>query len=96
MKTKCPHRSQTRVDAFFSYPPPHTLRVAPRMSTAERQRRLRVRRRAGVVVLRIEVSAFELSELLIEAGFLGFDDRENKRQIELALAAYLQAISMYE
>jgi hypothetical protein len=58
---------------------------------AERQRAYRRRRRAGLIAMTIEVGAFEIADLLVEAGLLQQWDAENRAKVREVLEAALRS-----
>jgi hypothetical protein len=62
------------------------------MTAAARNRAYRARRAAGVALLTIEVPHLELTDALVEAGFLEGWDAESKEAIERAVERLLVAM----
>jgi hypothetical protein len=60
---------------------------------AERTRRRRLRQKAGLVVLRVEVNAFAIADALVEAGHLPEWDADDRSAIVAGLERYLAAWS---
>lgn len=54
-------------------------------AAAERQRRHRARRRAGMAVFRVEAAQFDLADALVSAGWLSEWDSDDPARIEQAL-----------
>lgn len=63
---------------------------AARKSSADRQRRYRARRNAGVEVVAVHVDAVALAERLIEAGLLAEGDADDKGMISAALSGVVR------
>src|SRR5690606_39989220 len=61
-------------------------------TAAERARRYRARRRCGRRIARIEIDAFEVADLLVEAGFLEAWDAEDPRAVDRALSLMLPRV----
>jgi len=60
------------------------------MTGADRQRRLRQRQRAGLAIFQIEASVFELSDALVDAGWLAQWDSDSHAAIQAALDRAIQ------
>lgn len=62
-------------------------------SAIDRKRLERARRAQGIAVLSIEVSFFDVSEALVEAGVLAADLCENREAVARAIEQLLQELS---
>ncbi|MEP9347875.1 hypothetical protein [Xanthobacter sp. KR7-225] len=61
-----------------------------RKTSADRQRRYRARRNAGVEVVAVQVDGVALTERLIEAGLLAEQDAEDRGKISAALSGVVR------
>lgn len=62
------------------------------MSDAEKSRRLRRRRKEGLISLRIDVSESDLAVVLVDADLLAVDRQDDKDELGLALERLLEII----
>ncbi len=65
-----------------------------RRAAAERQRKCRERKRAGRRVLAVPVDFCTVSEMLIEGGFLDWQEAENPVAVADALASMIESSSL--
>lgn len=63
-------------------------------AAAERARRYRARRRCGRRIARIEIDAFEVADLLVEAGFLEAWDAEDPQAVDRALSLMISRLTV--
>ena len=62
------------------------------MSSADRQRRLRIRQRDGKVVAPLELS-HEVIDVLIDLGWVGERESEDRRQVGIGAARALEEMA---